>query len=162
MATAVLERFDSRGTETGSGASVELTYNIKGTADDTEVLAAIEAEAAEAYGGLVRSRVAFEPVHVDEENPDDCVWSGTVEYTRPEKPEAAEDKLSKLADKLKGVGRAGVAAAGDATVRGTFNAAAIQGLLANNTQDRIAAASEETAKNTKKLVRKAQDGLAFA
>ena len=48
------------------------------------------------------------------------------------------------------------------TETGTFNAAAIQGLLTNNTQDRIAAASEETAKNTKKLVRKAQDGLAFA
>jgi hypothetical protein len=47
-------------------------------------------------------------------------------------------------------------------VRGTFNAAALQGLMAGNTQDRIAAASEETAKNTKKLARKAQNGLAFA
>jgi len=85
-----------------------------------------------------------------------------AEAERPERPEAAEDKMAKLAEKLKGVGRAGVAAAGEATVRGTFNAAALQGLMAGNTQDRIAAASEETAKNTKKLVRKAQDGLAFA
>ena len=98
MATVVLERFDSRGTETGSGASVELTYNIKGTASDTEALAALEAEAAGSYGGLVRSRVALEPVHIDEGNPDDCVWSGTVEYTRPENerevPETGDSSFS--------------------------------------------------------------------
>jgi len=98
MATAVLERFDSRGTETGCGASVELTYNIKGTADDTEALAALEAEAAGSYGGLVRSRAALEPVHVDEENPDDCVWSGIVEYTRGENerhtPETGDSAFS--------------------------------------------------------------------
>lgn len=38
------------------------------------------------------------PVHVDEENPDDCVWTGTVEYTRPENerhtPETGDSSFS--------------------------------------------------------------------
>ena len=48
-------------------------------------------------------------------------------------------------------------------VRGTFNAAAIQGLAAGNAADRTATATEETAKNTKRLVQAAQTGgLTFA
>jgi hypothetical protein len=70
--------------------------------------------------------------------------------------------LQRLDDELGDAGRKGMAAAGEATVRGTFNAAALQGLMAGNTQDRIAAASEETAKNTKKLEHRARSGLAFA
>ena len=48
-------------------------------------------------------------------------------------------------------------------VRGTFNAAAIQGLAAGDAADRTAKATEETAKNTKKLLQAAQTGgLTFA
>ncbi|MCD4823216.1 MAG: phage tail tape measure protein [Phycisphaerae bacterium] len=48
-------------------------------------------------------------------------------------------------------------------VKGTFNASALRGLQAGNAADRTAKASEETAKNTKKLVQSAQSGgLAFA
>ena len=48
-------------------------------------------------------------------------------------------------------------------VRGTFNAAAIRGLVAGSAADRSAAATEETARNTKRLVQSAQTGgLTFA
>ena len=66
--------------------------------------------------------------------------------------------MAALAEKLKGVGRRGMAAAGDATVRGTFNAAALHGLMAGGAQDRTAKATEEVAKNTKKLLDEAKDG----
>jgi hypothetical protein len=46
---------------------------------------------------------------------------------------------------------------------GTFNAASILGLSAGNAADRTATATEETAKNTKKLIQAAQTGgLTFA
>ena len=98
MATAVLERFDSRATETGANASVELTYTIHGTADDAAALAALDEEAPSSYGALIRRRRTLEPVFIDEENPGDCVWTGTAEYVRPEKkpkvPETGESLFS--------------------------------------------------------------------
>ena len=81
-----------------------------------------------------------------------------AEAERPEGPESADDKMAALAEKLKGLGRGGLAAAGEATVRGTFNAAALQGLMAGGAQDRTAKATEEVAKNTKKLLDEAKDG----
>ena len=48
------------------------------------------------------------------------------------------------------------------TVRGTFNAAAIQGLQASGAADRMAKATEDTAKHTKTLVQRANTvGLTF-
>jgi hypothetical protein len=46
-------------------------------------------------------------------------------------------------------------------VRGTFNAMEARGLGAGGPTDRIANATEETAKNTRKLVDRAGNGLAF-
>jgi len=48
-------------------------------------------------------------------------------------------------------------------VKGTFNAAAVRALAAGDAADRTAQATEETAKNTKRLVQEAQSGgLTFA
>ena len=48
-------------------------------------------------------------------------------------------------------------------MRGTFNASSILGLQSGNAADRTAKASEETAKNTKKLLGEAKlGGLTFA
>jgi hypothetical protein len=45
------------------------------------------------------------------------------------------------------------------TVRGTFNAAAAQGLLGSaDAQERTADATEQTARNTKRLVAAARNG----
>ena len=81
-------------------------------------------------------------------------------------PRAPDDILQKARDALAGLGDIGdlvQAEAAKVGVRGTFNAAAIQGLAAGNAADRTATATEETARNTKRLVQSAQSGaLAFA
>ena len=46
-------------------------------------------------------------------------------------------------------------------VRGTFNAAAIQGLQASGAAERTAKATEDTAKNTKTLVQRGTTGPTF-
>ncbi|HOQ62264.1 MAG TPA: hypothetical protein PKZ08_16670, partial [Vicinamibacterales bacterium] len=59
---------------------------------------------------------------------------------------------------LAGVGEMLDKAGPKESVRGTFNVAAIQGLQASGTAERTAKATEETAKNTKTLVNKANAG----
>jgi len=80
--------------------------------------------------------------------------------------EGPDDILQKARDALAGLGDIGDLVQSEAEkvgVRGTFNAAAIQGLAAGNAADRTATATEETAKNTKRLVQAAQTGgLTFA
>jgi hypothetical protein len=71
--------------------------------------------------------------------------------------------IDELKKKLGQAGQATTAAAERAvSVQGTFNAAAILGLQSGNAADRTAKASEETAKNTKKLLDEAKlGGLTF-
>jgi len=59
---------------------------------------------------------------------------------------------------LKGVGDLLEKAGPKDAVRGTFNAAAIQGLQSSGVAERTAKASEETAKNTKTLVQRSNTG----
>lgn len=71
----------------------------------------------------------------------------------------ARDALASLGD----IGDLVQAEAARIGVRGTFNAAALQGLAAGDAADRTAQATEETAKNTKRLVQATQTGgLTFA
>ncbi len=78
----------------------------------------------------------------------------------------SDDIAQKARDALDGLGDIGdvvESAAADVGVRGTFNAYAMQSLAAANAADRTAAATEETARNTKRLVQSAQaGGLVFA
>jgi len=80
--------------------------------------------------------------------------------------EGPDDITQKARDALAGLGDIGdlvQAEAAKVGVRGTFNASALQGLAAGNAADRTATATEETAKNTKRLVQAAQTGgLTFA
>ncbi|NLN01261.1 MAG: phage tail tape measure protein [Lentisphaerae bacterium] len=80
--------------------------------------------------------------------------------------EGPDDILQKARDALASLGDIGdlvQAEAAKVGVRGTFNASALQGLAAGNAADRTATATEETAKNTKRLVQAAQTGgLTFA
>ncbi len=84
----------------------------------------------------------------------------------PEGLQSADDVIDKARDALAGLGDIGDLVEQEAAkigVRGTFNAAAIQGLVSGSAADRTAKATEETAKNTKKLVTAAQTGgLTFA
>ena len=80
--------------------------------------------------------------------------------------EGPDDLTQKTRDTLADLGDIGdlvQAEAAKVGVRGTFNASALQGLAAGNAADRTATATEETAKNTKRLVQAAQTGgLTFA
>jgi hypothetical protein len=78
------------------------------------------------------------------------------------KPTAQPSGIDDLLNRLAGLGDT-LEAVGERTeVRGTFNAAAIQSLMGTRTQDRIAAATEQTANHTKRLVDAARSGgLAF-
>ncbi|NLX59347.1 MAG: hypothetical protein GXY74_09705, partial [Phycisphaerae bacterium] len=88
------------------------------------------------------------------------------ESAAPEGLEGPDDIINKARDALAGLGDIGDMVQQEAAkigVRGTFNAAAIQGLASGDVADRTAKATEETAKNTKKLVQAAQTGgLTFA
>jgi hypothetical protein len=77
-------------------------------------------------------------------------------------PTTAPSGFDDLLNRLAGLGDT-LEAVGDRTeVRGTFNAAAIQSLMGTRTQDRIAAATEQTANHTKRLADAARaGGLAF-
>lgn len=76
-------------------------------------------------------------------------------------PDSIDSLITRVQKQLAGLGssldRSG------ATVRGTFNAAAIQGLASvSDADERTARATEETAQHTKKIARAASDGgLAF-
>lgn len=81
----------------------------------------------------------------------------------PEGLEGPDDLINKAREALAGLGDLVHQEAEKIGVRGTFNAAAIQGLAAGDAADRTAKATEETAKNTKKLLQAAQTGgLTFA
>jgi hypothetical protein len=85
------------------------------------------------------------------------------EPERPEMPPLPEitapetDKLAEVADTLDTVAERTI------EVQGTFSAQAVAGMGAGSSMDRTAKATEETAKNTKKLLDEAQNGgLVFA
>ena len=74
------------------------------------------------------------------------------------------DRFQELQDKLNSVGDSMAAQVGKTEVRGTFNALAVQGLAgASGAANRTAAATEQTARNTKRLNDTIRtSGLAFA
>jgi len=89
-----------------------------------------------------------------------------AEGAAPGSPGGPDAIIDKARDALAGLGDIGDLVEQQAAkigVKGTFNAAAIRGLVGGDAADRTAKATEETAKNTKKLVQAAQTGgLTFA
>jgi hypothetical protein len=80
----------------------------------------------------------------------------------PDKMEGPDDLLDKARRKLGGLGDLmDQSMKKTIGVKGTFNAMEARGLGAGGATDRLANAAEETAKNTRKLVDKAQNGIAF-
>ena len=76
-------------------------------------------------------------------------------------PDSADSLVARIQKQLAGLGNT---ISGKTTVRGTFNALAVQSLAASDpVAERTAKASEQTARNTKQLVTAAQTGgLTFA
>ena len=77
---------------------------------------------------------------------------------KPEDPDSILDKAKNALGNLGNIGDVVATQARKIGVKGTFNAAAIRGLQAGGAADRTAKATEQTAKNTKKLVQAAQTG----
>ncbi|MBN2581477.1 MAG: hypothetical protein JXL80_00305 [Planctomycetes bacterium] len=91
MPVTVLEKFDSRASTTGANASVELTYTIRGTDDDTVAKAQLLIDSPATYDGLVRQSAEIEPVDGRD------LWNGTVRYgvAKPaERPETGDSSFS--------------------------------------------------------------------
>jgi len=78
MAVTVTERPDSR--EATEDGSTELRYHIRGTADDTVALTNLLATAPATYDSKSRQKCSVEPVVVDSDNADNCVWLGVAPY----------------------------------------------------------------------------------
>ncbi|QDT33975.1 phage tail tape measure protein [Thalassoglobus polymorphus] len=102
-------------------------------------------------------------------------WQQAIELAARKREEAAADDpaperltkpdelLQQLQSQLSGAGDQLQQTQDKVSVSGSFNAAAIRGLSAGNPQERTARASEETAKNTKRILQEAQHGgLTFA
>ena len=82
----------------------------------------------------------------------------TDALAKPEAPDSILDKAKNALGNLGNIGDVVATQARKIGVKGTFNAAAIRGLQAGGAADRTAKATEQTAKNTKKLVQAAQTG----
>jgi TP901 family phage tail tape measure protein len=76
----------------------------------------------------------------------------------PARAEKPGDLMDRLQEQLSGVGEGLQQTQDKIGVTGTFNAAAVRGFAGGGPAERTAKASEETAKNTKKLVQQAQHG----
>lgn len=95
MAVTCTENVDSQ--EFESGRSATLRYTIRGTASTSAAITALLGEAPSTYGGLFRQPPRVEPVSIDTDDPDTCIWLGTVEYATAEwqdPPEAGDSSFS--------------------------------------------------------------------
>ncbi len=73
------------------GRSAELSYTIRGTVDEAAAVEALKAAAPANFAGLRRQPVSVEPVCIDTENPDFCIWTGTANYApRPDPPQTGD------------------------------------------------------------------------
>jgi len=85
-----------------------------------------------------------------------------LSHAKQAKADAGEDlNTGKLTDKIADAVAGVTAAASKVSVVGTFNPAAIQGFAAGGAADRTAKATEQTARNTKRIVEQGRGGGAF-
>jgi len=98
MAITVEELPDSRQWTTGANLSVTFSYQVRGTASDIEAKNAMLGEAPSSYQYLARQSSQIEPVVMDANNADACIWKGTVRYARAsqdsEPPETGDSAFS--------------------------------------------------------------------
>lgn len=83
MAANAYEVYESRA---GDADRRELIYVVTGTADDSQVLSTVGSTAPASHDGLPKRTTApieIEPVHIDENDPDECIWRATVYYEDP-------------------------------------------------------------------------------
>jgi len=94
MPVVVEEKLESRELTAGDSATAELLYTIRGTADDAEAQSELASVSPLYHSGLPRKTLRVSPVFVDVNNPDGCIWDGTVSYARDVRPETGESVFS--------------------------------------------------------------------
>ncbi len=94
MPVTCTENPDSR--QYTDGESAELTYTIRGTADEGSSLAALKATAPTLFNALVRQPCAVEPIYIDTSNAGGCIWTGTARYAPADaqEPETGDSTFS--------------------------------------------------------------------
>jgi hypothetical protein len=105
VSIVVLESVTSRAARDGSkDVAVDYHYAVRHTDSALSAVQAVRANAAEQIPwdeegrGIILHRADIEvtPVHIDEENEDDCLWNATARYLRPERilntPETGESE----------------------------------------------------------------------
>lgn len=82
-----VELMKSRRTVTGDSGSHEKMYTVTGSADEEEIIAAVEdaidtgsGNDGSTYDTLVLKSIEVEPEYIDENNPDKSRWNATVTY----------------------------------------------------------------------------------
>lgn len=84
MAVTVTETADSRAYQRGNGSNEELRYLVEGTADETAAAAALATEAGTSLNGLTRLSYKVDPLRIDADDDDFCIWLGTVQFGLPQ------------------------------------------------------------------------------
>ncbi len=95
MAITCEEKYDSR--TMIDGQSAELTFVIRGTSDEVAALFALDAATSSTFHSMIRQPLEIEPIHIDEDNDDDCIWNGKakyVPYIHEDDPETGESSFS--------------------------------------------------------------------
>jgi len=95
MPVTCVEKYESR--QVTNGQSADLIYVVRGTADHQAAINAVLATAPATFGGMVLQPVKMEPVHIDEQHPATCVWTGTASYSKSDPqpdPETGESGYS--------------------------------------------------------------------
>jgi hypothetical protein len=97
----ILERINSQeASVSGRNVRLELIYRVSGYTTALQVYVAVLNGVAESYPWsdgdytgflLKRESISIEPVHVDEDDQDACIWTATVGYARPEHIELTPD-----------------------------------------------------------------------
>jgi len=93
----VEELQDSREIVTGANASATFRYIVRGTADESEALIALRDASPSSWGTLVRASRQVRPIFVEVEQPERCIWEGTVsyaKYSRSEPPATGDSVFS--------------------------------------------------------------------
>ena len=94
MPVTCTENPDSR--QYTEGESAELTFTVRGTADETVAMSALKSTAPSLFNSLKRQPPGVDPVYVDTANPDRCIWTGTARYApaQSQEPETGDSTFS--------------------------------------------------------------------
>lgn len=94
MAIQIKEAADSQRGAIGDGAREELRYVAQGSADGGAIRGAVWNHAPLYSSWLIKKSVDADPVFVDENRPEKCIWRATVHYgRRRDEPDTGDARM---------------------------------------------------------------------